>query len=55
MNKDVAVAIGLVVMVSAIVGVDFAFFRDRFGARLLANVAIVVAFALLYLTVLRHL
>ena len=49
----VAVLYGLV-MVAVIVGVDFAFFRDRFWERLMANVGTVLLFAAFYLRFLRH-
>jgi hypothetical protein len=38
-----------VVMVAVIVGVDFAFFRDRFWERLMVNIGIVLVFAAFYL------
>jgi hypothetical protein len=40
-------------MVAAIVGADFLFFRDRFLARLIANIAIVAVFAAIYFLFLR--
>jgi hypothetical protein len=36
-------------MVAIIVALDVAFFRDRFWARLMANVGIVLVFAAFYL------
>jgi hypothetical protein len=38
-----------VVMVAVIVGVDFAFFRDRFWERLMVNIGIVLVFGAFYL------
>jgi hypothetical protein len=38
-----------VVMVAVIVGVDFAFFRDRFWERLMVNIGTVLVFAAFYL------
>jgi hypothetical protein len=37
-----------VVMPAVIVGVDFAFFRDRFWERLMVNIGIVLVFAAFY-------
>lgn len=41
-------------MVAVIVGMDFAFFRDRFWDRLIANVGIVLVFAAFYLRFFRY-
>jgi MFS-type transporter involved in bile tolerance (Atg22 family) len=41
-------------MVALIVGVDFAFLRDRFGLRLIVNIGIVLVFAAVYLRFLWH-
>lgn len=41
-------------MVATIVAVDFLFFRHRFGERLVANIAIVLVFAVFYLLFLRR-
>ena len=38
-----------VVMATVIVGVDFAFFRDRFWERLMVNIGIVLVFGAFYL------
>jgi len=38
-----------VVMAAVIVGVDFAFFRDRFWERLMVNIGIVLVFGAFYL------
>ena len=38
-----------VAMAAVIVGVDLVFFRDRFWARLMVNVGIVLVFAAFYL------
>ena len=38
-----------VVMVAVIVGVDFAFFRNRFWERLMVNIGIVLVFGSFYL------
>ena len=54
MGRQVAVALYVVAMVAVIVGVDFAFFRNRFWERLTANIGVVLVFAAFYLRFLRH-
>ena len=54
MGRQVAVALYVVAMVAVIVGVDFAFFRNRFWERLMANIGVVLVFASFYLRFLRH-
>jgi hypothetical protein len=49
MSKQIIVPIYVVAMIAVIVGVDVAFFRDRFWARLIANIGIVLVFAAFYL------
>jgi len=41
-------------MVATVVAVDFLFFRHRFGERLIANIAIVLVFAVFYVIFLRR-
>jgi hypothetical protein len=48
-----AIVLLLVVMVVLVVGVDLAFFRDRFWDRLMANIGIVLVFAAFYLRFIR--
>jgi preprotein translocase subunit SecE len=48
MGRPVVVVLYLAVMVAIIVGVDFAFFRNRFWERLIANIGIVLVFAAFY-------
>jgi len=43
-----------VAMAAVIVGVDFGFFRHRFGERLIVNIGIVLVFAAFYLRFLRR-
>jgi hypothetical protein len=43
-----------VAMAAVIVGVDFAFFRNRFWERLAVNIGIVLVFGAFYLRFLRH-
>ena len=48
MGKQVAVVLYAVAMVAIIVGVDFAFFRNRSWERLTVNIGIVLVFAAFY-------
>lgn len=57
MERDASrllVVIYIAAMVALIVGVDIAFFRNRFWERLLVNVGIVLVFAAFYFRFLRH-
>ena len=54
MGRLVAIALYVVVMAALIVGLDVAFFRNRFWERLLVNVGIVLVFAAFYLRFLRR-
>lgn len=54
MGRQMAVVLYLAVMVAVIVGVDFAFFRNRFWERLMVNIGIVLVFAAFYLRFLRR-
>ena len=47
-------ALYIILMVAAIVGVDFLFFRDRFWIRLMANIGIVMVFGAFYLRFVKH-
>jgi hypothetical protein len=49
MGRQVAVVPYVVAMIAVIVGVDFVFFRNRFWARLIVNIGIVLVFAAFYL------
>ena len=49
MGRHLAVALYVVAMVVVIVGMDFAFFRNRFWERLTANIGVVLVFAAFYL------
>ena len=53
-GRQVAVALYVVAMVAVIVGVDFAFFRNPFWERLMANIGVVLVFAAFYSRFLRH-
>jgi type IV secretory pathway VirB2 component (pilin) len=52
--RHVTVVLYVVAMAAVIVGVDFAFFRNRFGERLIVNIGIVLVFAAFYLRFLRR-
>jgi hypothetical protein len=54
MGREVAVALYVVAMAAVIIGVDFAFFRNRFWERLTVNIGIVLVFAAFYLRFLRR-
>jgi hypothetical protein len=47
-SRQVAVVLYVVAMAAIIVGVDFAFFRNRFWERLAVNIGIVLMFAAFY-------
>ena len=49
MEKQVAGALYAVAMAAVIVGVDFAFFRNRFWERLIVNIGIVLVFGAFYM------
>jgi len=53
MGRSVALVLYVVAMAALIVGVDFAFFRQRFWERLIANIGIVLVFAAFYWRFLR--
>jgi hypothetical protein len=48
MGRHVALVLYVVAMVAVIVGVDFAFLRNRFWERLAVNIGIVLVFAAFY-------
>jgi hypothetical protein len=50
----IGVLLYVLAMIALIVGMDIAFFRDKFWERLIVNIAIVAVFAIFYLAVLRH-
>ncbi|MGA9559217.1 MAG: hypothetical protein WBR11_20350 [Terriglobales bacterium] len=54
MARQVAVVLYGVVMAAVIVGVDLAFFRDRFWERLIVNIGIVLVFGAFYFGFFRH-
>lgn len=54
MNRPVVVVLYLVAMAVVIVGVDVAFFKNRFSERLTVNIGIVLVFLAFYLRFLRR-
>jgi hypothetical protein len=54
MSRQVVAVLYVVAMAAVIVGVDFAFFRNRFWGRLTVNIGIVLVFAAFYLRFLRR-
>ena len=49
MDRRTAEVLYAVAMVAVIVGVDFAFFRNRFWERLIVNIGIVLVFGAFYM------
>jgi type IV secretory pathway VirB2 component (pilin) len=54
LSPTLTAAAYVAILVIAILGVDVAFFRNRFWERLIANIGIVLLFAAFYLRFLRH-
>ena len=54
MGRQVTIGLCVVAMAAVIVGVDFAFFRNRFWERLAVNIGIVLVFGAFYLRFLRR-
>jgi len=54
MGRQVVGALYALAMVAVIVGVDIAFFRNRFWGRLMVKVGIVLVFAAFYLRFFRR-
>ena len=54
MGRQVAVVLYVVAMAAVIIGVDFAFLRNRFWERLAANIGIVLVFGAFYWGFLRR-
>ena len=54
MGKQVVTVLYVLAIAAVIVGVDFAFFRNRFWERLTVNIGIVLVFAAFYLRFLRR-
>lgn len=54
MGRQAASVLYVVAMAAVIIGVDFAFFRNRFRERLTVNIGIVLVFGAFYFRFLRH-
>lgn len=54
MGRQATVALYVVLMAAIIVAADFLFFRNRFWARLIVNIGIVLVFAAFYFRFLKH-
>jgi len=54
MGRQTGAVLYVAAMAAVIVGVDFAFFRNRFWERLMVNIGIVLVFAAFYLRFLRR-
>jgi hypothetical protein len=54
MGRQAAVALYVLALVAVVVSVDVLFFRNRFWARLMVNVGIVLVFAAFYLRFLKR-
>ena len=54
MGKQITIVLYAAAMIAVVVGVDIAFFRNRFTERLIANIGIVLLFGAFYLRFLRH-
>ena len=54
MGRQITVVLYLLAMVAVIVGLDVAFFRDRFWARLAVNIGVVLVFVAFYVRFLRN-
>ena len=53
MTKSTWLLLYVLLMIIVIVGIDLLFFKDRFYARLIVNIGIVLVFAAFYLWYLR--
>jgi hypothetical protein len=54
MNRNAVVALYVLAMAAVVVGVDLAFLKNRFWARLIVNVGIVLVFIACYLRFFWH-
>lgn len=53
MTKPTLLLLYVLLMIIVIVGIDLLFFKDRFWARLMVNIGIVLVFAAFYLRYLK--
>jgi hypothetical protein len=54
MSRSAAATLYVVAMAAVIVGLDFAFFRNRFWERLMVNIGVVLVFVAFYLRFLKR-
>jgi hypothetical protein len=54
MSRNAPVVLYVLAMIAVIVSVDFLFFKERFWARLMVNVGIVLVFSAFYLRFLKN-
>jgi hypothetical protein len=54
MGRQISVALYVIAMIAVVVGMDFAFFRNQFWERLMANVGIILVFVAFYLSFLKR-
>jgi hypothetical protein len=54
MPRNTYVVLYIVVLIAAVVSVDFLFFKNRFWERLIVNIGIVLVFAAFYLRFLKN-
>jgi hypothetical protein len=54
MGRPIVIVLYVAAMVAVIVGVDFAFLRNRFWERLIVNIGIVLVFAAFYSSFVRR-
>jgi len=54
MTKNLSVVLYIVIMIAVIVSVDLLFFKNQFWQRLIANIGIVLVFAILYFLFLKN-
>lgn len=54
MGRYAIIVLYMAAMIAVIVGVDFTFFRNRFGERLMVNIGMVLVFGAFYLRFLKH-
>jgi hypothetical protein len=54
MGRQAAVVLYVLALVAVVVGVDILFFKNRFWARLIVNVGIVLVFAAFYMRFLKR-
>ena len=55
MTRNMSIVLYIVVWIAVVVSVDLLFFRNLFWERLIANIAIVLVFAVLYFSFRRKL